>query len=137
MTRTVRDTAIMLEAMAGCDPKDSAPHNVRGAPIAFLNRLLRNDVDRSQLRAVLGILLGLECDLLTLVQRLEALGLNCRKVNEHIISAIVVGNEAVSLFSVEPLHCSGVHLGNLHLKILYPKINTNCGSGIKHGYRKV
>ena len=110
---------------------------MRGAPIAFLNRLLRNDVDRSQLRAVLGILLGLECDLLTLVQRLEALGLNCRKVNELIISAIVVGNEAVSLFSVEPLHCSGVHLGNLHLKILYPKINTNCGTGIKHGYRNV
>ena len=99
--------------------------------------LLGNDVDRSQLRAVLGVRLGLERDFLTLIQRFEALDLDCGKVNEHIISAVVVGNEAVSLFSIEPLHCSGVHLGNLHQKFLYPKINTNCGTGIKHGYRKV
>ena len=47
------------------------------------------------------------------VNGLEAFDLNCREMDKHIIAAVVVGNEAVALFSIEPLHCSGVHSGYL------------------------
>ena len=73
-----------------------------------------NYVYRSQLCAVLGIRLGIERNLLTLIERLEPFGLNCRKVNEDIIAAVVVGNEAIALLSVKPLYRTSVHSGYLH-----------------------
>ncbi len=70
-------------------------------------------IDRAEFCTVFGIGFGVKRDLLTFGKGLEAVNLNCREMDKHIIAAVIVGNEAVALFSIEPLHCSGVHSGYL------------------------
>ena len=69
-----------------------------GGLIAYLFsvRLELADVYCTELLAVLRILLGIERNLLTLFQSLEALAYDCREMYEYVISAVVVGNKAVS-----------------------------------------
>src|SRR4051812_9472434 len=70
-------------------------------------RSQRADVLR--LRA-LGTLGDLELDLLVLVQGLVALGLNRRVVNEDVVAAAVLSDEAEALFCVEPLNSALSHV---------------------------
>src|SRR5262249_20332540 len=66
----------------------------------------RLDVDR--LRAFLS-LAGLVLDLRVLGQRLEAGADDVRVVHEQVLTALVRGDEPISLRVVEPLHGSGSH----------------------------
>ena len=78
------------------------------------------DVDSAQLAVVLGIGFDLVRDLLTLFQLLKALTLDGGEMDEHVAAAVIVGDEAITLFSVEPFNSSVQHLayllGNLHRK---------------------
>jgi len=58
---------------------------------------------------------------LTLVESFEAVGLNCREVNENVIF-VLDGNESIPFFGVEPLYCSGFHAANppTDVKIMPP-----------------
>jgi len=98
---------------------------MRNAPFAVHIQLQSNrtNVDCSQLCAVLRIGLGVKRDLLTLGERFEALGLDCREMNEHIVAALFVGNKAVAFFCVEPLHCTFIHFGYLRKIFVYPEKN--------------
>src|SRR5699024_1876127 len=58
----------------------------------------------------LGALGDLELDALRLVQRAVALGLDGRVVHEDVVTATVLGDEAVALLCVEPLHSSLCHV---------------------------
>src|SRR5690606_18619434 len=61
----------------------------------------------------LGTLLALgdiELDALTLFKGAVPLGLNGRVVREHVLSSVVGGDEAESLFGVGPLHGSTGHV---------------------------
>lgn len=69
-------------------------------------KLHSNNVYRSQLLGILRILLGLERNLLTLFKSLEAFALDCRKMYEYILAALIIANEAITLLSVEPLYCT-------------------------------
>jgi hypothetical protein len=69
------------------------------------------NVDSSELVAVFGIRFGVEGHLLTFVKGLEALDLNGREVYEHVGSALIAGNEAVTLFCIKPLDCTCFHSG--------------------------
>ena len=53
----------------------------------------------------LGSLGDFEFNGLTFVQRLVAIGLNGREVNENIFAGLAL-NESESLCSIEPLYCS-------------------------------
>src|SRR2546422_3580489 len=70
-----------------------------------LRTLDLSDVGRLQ---PLGPLGDLEFHLVALAQALEALGLNCAVVNEHVLAA-VLRDETVPLGLVEPLHSSFCH----------------------------
>src|SRR4029078_4721740 len=74
--------------------------------------LERNDVRR--LQALLA-LHDLELDLLTLGQRLVALGLNRAEVNEDVL-ALTPLDESVALLVREPLHCALSQTILLHYK---------------------
>src|SRR3990170_4576226 len=50
--------------------------------------------------------------LLSLIERLEALGLDGGEVDEHL-GAVLAGDEAVPLLGLEPLHGSSGHNGSL------------------------
>src|SRR5690606_28580498 len=61
----------------------------------------------------LGTLLALrdlELNALTLFESAVTLGLDSRVVREDVLSAVVGGDEAESLFGVEPLHGSTRHV---------------------------
>ena len=60
MTRTVRDTAIMLEAMAGFDPKDSTCANV---PVPCYEKALTHSIGQGS--SALVLIDGVEGDLTT------------------------------------------------------------------------
>lgn len=75
----------------------------------FLILRNRRYVDRAKFCAVLGIRLSVKRYLLTLGKRFEAFDLNCGEVHEHIVTAVVVGNEAIALFRIEPLYCTVIH----------------------------
>lgn len=68
------------------------------------------DVDGAELAAVLGVGLGFEGDLLSLVEGAEAFALDGRKVDENIAAAVVVGNEAKSLVLIKPFYSTVVHV---------------------------
>src|SRR4051794_38802622 len=57
----------------------------------------------------LGALGEVELDLLVLVQRLVAVCLDRGEVNEHVLAAAVLSDEAEALFSVEPLDSTLSH----------------------------
>ena len=74
-------------------------------PTAFVEQILQsNHVHSAQLAAVLGIGLHIVGDLLALVQRTVASTLDSGEVDEHIVAALIVGDEAVALLSVEPFY---------------------------------
>ena len=72
----------------------------------MLYKLHSNDVNRSELLGILGILLGLKANLLALFTDLEAFALDSGKMYEYILAALVIADETVTLLSVEPLHCT-------------------------------
>src|SRR5207248_9476915 len=64
----------------------------------------------------LGALLALgrlELDARALGERLEALGLDRAEVDEHVLAALVRGDEAIPLRVVEPFHGSCCHIKHL------------------------
>ena len=55
-------------------------------------------------------LLYVKCNLIALVQGLEAFALDCGVVNEAVLLPVLWRDEAEALRVVEPLHCtSGAH----------------------------
>jgi len=67
--------------------------------------------------AVFRVDLCFKSDLLALVQGLEAFALNGREMHENIVAACIIGDEAVTLFCVEPLNCTVVHDWNPRINI--------------------
>src|SRR4051794_17422325 len=70
---------------------------------------LRRDDDVAGLRA-LRALLDLVLHLRALGQRLEAVALDRAEVDEDVVTAVFLRDEAVALRVVEPLDCSGCHV---------------------------
>ena len=93
-----------------------------GGLIAYLFsvRLELADVYCTELLAVLRILLGIERNLLTLFQSLEALAYDCREMYEYVVAAVIVGDESVAFLRIEPLNCTVVHFGTSIIKIYFP-----------------
>ena len=83
-------------------------HNRNGSFWGCLE-LRQADVYSAKLCAVLGIGLGVKRYLLALTQRSEALYLDGREVNEHILAALFIGNEAVAFFRIEPFYRTFIH----------------------------
>jgi hypothetical protein len=71
------------------------------------------NVDGTHLFVVLGIGLYFVVDLLAFFQLLEAFTLNGGKMDEYIATAIIVGDEAVAFFGIEPLDSTAEHVGYL------------------------
>src|SRR4051812_46357671 len=63
----------------------------------------------------LGALRDVELDLLVLVEGLVAPRLDCRVVNEDVIAAVLLSDEAEALLGVEPLDGALSHAGVLLL----------------------
>ena len=75
-------------------------------------RMLGGDhVDRTQLVGILGIGLHIIGDLLALLKGLEAVAHDGGEVHEHVVAALVVGDEAEALGLVEPLDSTVIHNG--------------------------
>ena len=74
-------------------------------------RLGSHHVDSAQLVGVLGIGLHIISDLLALLEGLEAVAHDGGEVDEHVVAALVVGNEAEALGLVEPLDSTVIHDG--------------------------
>src|SRR6476660_6889181 len=95
--------------------KQDRPHPPRGTrPISSqiwnrssLSRSERADVLRLRTLRALG---DVELDLLVLVQRLVAVGLDGRVVHEDVVAAVLLRNEAETLLGVEPLHGALSHV---------------------------
>src|SRR6476646_1608095 len=95
--------------------KQDRPHPPRGTrPIldqiwnrSSLSRSERADVLRLRALRALG---DVELDLLVLVQRLVAVGLDGRVVHEDVVAAVLLRNEAETLLGVEPLHGALSHV---------------------------
>jgi hypothetical protein len=81
-----------------------------------LRRLWQRRTATPLLRLDVGSLLALragrdlEAYALVLGQRLEAGGVDCRKVREHVFTAAVRGNEAETLRIVEPFNSTARHV---------------------------
>src|SRR5919202_235748 len=100
----------------------------RGGPSSVLatgERLQRGDVDG--LRALVSRL-GVVADAGALGERLEALGVDARVVDEEVLARVVRRDEAVALVVVEPLDGSGGHSGSSLLG--------NIGAAIAEGAQK-
>ncbi len=90
----------------------AAAHKVQ-QPLYLLLKSFRSKLyNIGSLRSALT-LSQLELYVLTFVKSLEAFALNSREVNKYIL-AILACDEAITLFSVEPLYCTLVHVGTLH-----------------------
>src|SRR3954469_12262806 len=72
-----------------------------------MNRSERTNVLRLR---TLGALRDVELDLLVLVEGLVALRLDRGVVNEDVVAAVLLGDEAEALLSVEPLHGALCHV---------------------------
>ena len=72
---------------------------------------MRSESDRGNPRRLgaLGSLSDLELDSLVLLERLVAVALNLRIVDEHVRAVTIGGDEAEALLAVEPLHSSLRH----------------------------
>ena len=64
-----------------------------------------SNVGSTDLAAVLRIALGIESYLLALFQRLETISVDCGKVYEYFLAVSIVGDETITLLSIEPLNC--------------------------------
>src|SRR6478735_5265030 len=99
-----------------CPEIESGPTPLRGRSQTLDQIWNRSSVSRSERTDVLRLralraLGDVELDLLVLVQRLVAVGLDGRVVHEDVVAAVLLGDEAEALLSVEPLdgalsHCS-------------------------------
>src|SRR6478736_8148933 len=92
-----------------CPEIESGPTPLRGRSQTLDQIWNRSSVSRSERTDVLRLralrpLGDVELDLLVLVQRLVALRLDGRVVNEDVVAAVLLGDEAEALLSVEPLH---------------------------------
>ena len=67
------------------------------------------DVDGAHFAAVLRVGLDVEGDLLALLQRLEAVALDGGEVDENVVAAVIVGDEAEALGFVEPFDSTVIH----------------------------
>src|SRR5690348_7400067 len=98
-----------------CPEIESGPTPLRGRSQTLDQIWNRSSVSRSErtdvlrLRA-LGALGDVELDLLVLVQRLVAVGLDGRVVHEDVVAAVLLRNEAETLLGVEPLHGALSHV---------------------------
>ena len=70
------------------------------------------NVGCADLAAVLGIALGIESNLLALLQRLEALSVDGGEMYEYLLAGSIVGDEAITLLCVKPLNCAVVHFSS-------------------------
>ena len=61
------------------------------------------EIDR---RVLAAFVLDFIADLLTVIQALQARTLDCADMDEDVFAAAIGLNEAKSLLSAEPLHCS-------------------------------
>src|SRR4029078_12831696 len=100
-----------------CGPRQREPqmmkrrHPRRGGPLQAGPRTAVRSQRADVLRLrTLGALGDLELDLLVLVQGLVALGLTRRVVNEDVVAAAVLSDEAEALFCVEPLNGALSHV---------------------------
>ena len=75
-------------------------------------------VSSTQFAAVFGILFRIENDLVTFIEAFIAFGNNCREMNEHIVTAVIVGNEAEALFGIEPFYCTIIHIIGTSINLL-------------------
>ena len=57
-----------------------------------------------------GPLRDFKRDFLPLFQGLEAIHLDCRKMGEQVVAAIIRGDESVTLGIVEPFDCTSCHM---------------------------
>ncbi len=100
----IDDTALNVELR---QRKGGAPRRRRPA-----TNPLGDGYDVASLGALLA--LGrLELDTRALGERLEALGLDRAEVDEHVLAALVRGDEAIPLRIVEPFNGSGCHIEHL------------------------
>ena len=74
-------------------------------------------VHGAHLAAVLRVGLDVERDLLALGEGAEAVADNAGEMYEHIVSAFVVGNEAIAFALVKPFYCT------VHVQVPPKKIN--------------
>lgn len=70
-----------------------------------------SNVGSAGLAAVLRIGLGIESNLLTFLERLEALSVDCGEMYKYFLAGCIVGDETITLLCVEPLNCTVVHCG--------------------------
>ena len=68
------------------------------------------NINSPQLAGIFGIRLGGIGNLLTLFQSLEAVCDNSGEVNENIVAAVVVRNEAEAFCGVKPFYCTLIHV---------------------------
>lgn len=68
------------------------------------------NIGSAELAAVLRVGLGVEGNLLALVEGLVAVYLDSGIVDENVVASVVVGNEAKALFRVKPFDCACVHV---------------------------
>src|SRR5690606_2179293 len=93
-----------VEAFVGCEPRCSRPDEC-----ALLSaRALLDDADVLRLRA-LGAGAGGVFHLVALVQALEARALDRAEMHEEVLAAVVRGDEAEALVTVEPLDRTCCH----------------------------
>lgn len=74
------------------------------------NGLYGHDVDGAQFACVLGVLLNVIVDLLTLGECFETVGHDAGKMHKDILAAIIVGDKTIAFAFVEPFYCSAVHV---------------------------
>src|SRR5438309_11973843 len=86
-------------------------------------RALPDDADVPSL-GTLGALLDLVLDLRAFGEALEALAGDRAEVNEDVVAAVGLRDEAVALRVVEPLHGSGCHVFHL------PAPSRTCSGGV-------
>src|SRR5690606_696041 len=86
---------------------DGADPHCRSGTQSSVSRSERADVLRLRALRALG---DVELDLLVLVQRLVAVGLDGRVVHEDVVAAVLLRDEAETLLGVEPLHGALSHV---------------------------
>jgi hypothetical protein len=61
---------------------------------------------------------NIEGNCLALFQSLEALSVDSGEMYEYILAALS-GDETITLLRIEPLNCTLIHVGTLHIKIIF------------------
>lgn len=66
-------------------------------------------VSCAHLSGVFGVYFDIESNLLSLIQSFETFSLNSGKMNEYVIAAVIVCNEAKAFLRIKPLNCTLIH----------------------------